>query len=248
MKRKIFSLVLVFVLIVPIVFVFTGCNLFGFFKHDNNKQSRLYNVYNEPDTFWVEYSSYSTNNSRNLYSFAKVTETNRTLYYAYYTNAGANHKYFIVLNNDESFTVYYWDYQNQTWTNHMQQFNENYNGTGTPTWFDFQTSYLSGYMSMALSNLSYGLSKSNKDIEYKGTENFELSGTINTNAETIEAEHYYNSKFDEDFYFAKDSNVVLQNLSNYDLKAKVFKLNFDMQDVLSEHNETIAGLEAIFSE
>lgn len=238
MKKKILSLVLAIILIIPVVLI--GCK-----EKDGSNQRSLYNVYTEPDTFWVEYSSYSTSNSRNLYAYAKVKEEDRTLYYAYYTNAGANHEYFVSVNNDDTFTAFVWDYQNQTWVNNTEYINSNYNGTGNPTWFDFQTSYLSGYMSMALGNLSYGLSKSNADIQYVGLENYELIGTTNIAPETIEAEHYRNTAFNEDFYFVKDYNVVLKKPTGYGHTARVFKFSFEIEDVLSEHYTTTAGLESI---
>ncbi|MBR4745446.1 MAG: hypothetical protein IK070_01900 [Clostridia bacterium] len=242
MKKKIFSIFVAVLLFLPCL-VLAGCG-----KSSYETISRV--PYQPGGDYWVEYTFSGTNNQINLYSYAKKTVGNTSYYYTFHNNNGAFEEYVAVVNNtNNSFTAYVYDYPNSTWINNTEYIYSCWSD-GTPTWFDFETSFLSGYLSMAEIHM-FNSGEINSLIRHEdgtevtddGIKTFHLEGIPgHVEAEDIEALHFYDSQNDEHYYFVQNSGVVLRNDYNRDYKAHVYKTEFTFEQVITAHSEPLTGL------
>jgi len=183
-----------------------------------------------------------------LYAYAKKTVGDKSYYYVYHNNHGGPNEVVAIVNADQTFTVYRYDYdrvnpENSSWVDATSSIEET-------TWFDFTTREASGVMSMAIVQMfntgeinSLIRHEDDTEIQDLGVQSFHLDGIPGyVEAEDIDALHFYDSQSDEHYYFVQDSGVVLRNDYNRDYKAHVFKTEFTLYQVVTANGRLTTGL------
>ncbi len=256
MTKKIFISILIFIFIIPCLFIFTSCG------NKNNEPLypiRVTNVEADSVTnYWIEYNQgYTTHPLRTV---AKATKDNITYYYLEYGNNGNWNYKFIKLDSNGHYKVWNWDYYGNTWVAINDETHPE-RGEGDD-WFMWKTQFYSDYFSMALVQLQYngevdsytryengtqvtdcGLSDwTTKGEPYPNYLNEELS----VQPEVIhDCLHFYDEQEDRHYYFAPETHFLLEYSQvslGYWCTTKVYKRSFDMNIVLSVHNMNNNGL------
>ena len=250
MKRKLLVFMFAFLFALSSALVLVGCN-----NDDYVRYSQIDNVEADSVTnYWIEYTQgYTTHRLRTI---AKATKNGVTYYYLDFTNNGNNDEMFVQVDANGSYHAYQW--VTNRWES-RESFGEGY-GEGS-SWFDFKTSFLSDYLSMAMVKLQYTgevnsliRHEEGTDVEDLGLTNWTTAGYScgyehaehTVSPEVIEnCHHFYDSEEDKHYYFAPETNFLLYldgASYEYSCTTKVYKRSFNMADVLAKHDLTTAGL------